>query len=102
MSHSRYVAEKILGGRNSSRASCVVSMSGGFPAGKRGSAPFFLLLFSTFLSYQDRDWNATRNNLTSFTSGTAKSHCEPSTGDAKASAEYAVATPAIPEVIVHN
>jgi hypothetical protein len=45
----------------------------------------------------------TQNNLTSFASGTAKSHCEPSTGDAKASAEYAaVATPAIPEVTVHK
>lgn len=41
--------------------------------------------------------------FSSFASGTAKSHCEPSTGDAKASAEYAaVATPAIPEVTVHK
>lgn len=72
----------------------------GFPAGEKGSALVFFF-FSTFSGCQVRDWNATRNHLTSGPSGTAKSHCEPSTGDAKASAEYAVATPAIP-VIVHK
>lgn len=77
---------------------CVVSMSG-FPAGEKGISALFFP--STFLSCQVRDWNATRNHLTSGPSGTANSHCEPSTGDAKASAEYAVATPAIP-VIVHK
>lgn len=99
MNHLRYVVEKILRGRNWSRVSCVVSRSG-FPAGEKGDQRSFFF-FSTFLNYQVRDWNATRNHLTSGPSGTAKSHCEPSTGDAKASAEYAVATPAIP-VIVHE
>ena len=64
---------------------------------------FFFFPFHVFLGYNVNGRNATQDNLTSFASGTAKSHCEPSTGDAKASAEYAaVATPAIPEVIVHK
>lgn len=75
---------------------------GGSPAGEK-EVSAFSFSFHAFLSYEVRDRNATQNNLTSFASGTAKSHCEPSTGDAKASAEYAaVATPAIPEVIVHK
>lgn len=100
MKRSNYTVEKILREWSSSRANCVVS-NGGAPAGEKGISAFSLFFFLLLFSPRATRLNGTRNYLTSFPSGTANSHCEPSTGDANASPEYAaVATPAMPKVVV--
>lgn len=102
MSRSNDAFEKILPERKSSLANCVV-WRGGSPAGRKRDQHLFFL----FLPTRSQRWECyihhSRRRLTSCPSGTANSHCESSTvGDAKASVEYAVATPAIPVVVDTN